>query len=197
MALNDVWECNCIQVLGTVVYSNVFFLKQTTVDGQTIDPEQSAANALVNDFFQDLSEELHIFWRLQCIEVDRSFVTGLPPGRYIQTLMGQRNGNHLTPQQVALFNYQTEDGGRGRQGRTAISGLLDEDEIDNNLTPTRHAALQLVANKLVQTLTDPTDGVEFECGPKPDQAANFKKWILSDTRVPFSTIRNRRPSVGC
>lgn len=195
MPSGTIWQTTSIQTVGTTRVANVIYLRQNTSDSGTGDPRKDVADALWAKFWTPLAPALTDIWSLSCIEVRDAFTPGQNFYRELYTLAGTKVSEALPPHCCALMSFNTIDGGKGKTGRTYISGATIDDEVDNNLTEAFGNELSNVAKALTEVITQ--NNVEFVSGPKPGDIAEFAPWVIHDIRQPYTRLKNRRADTRC
>ncbi|GAG97918.1 unnamed protein product, partial [marine sediment metagenome] len=98
---------------------------------------------------------------------------------------------------AALLVFNTDNGGKGRTGKTYVGGATITDELDNNLIKTFSDALSTVGSKLVIAMPNAGESTSYRSGPKPLTVPAWEPWTIHDIRQPYTRMASRRANLSC
>lgn len=195
MAQGDIWEHTAIQTVHGQRLTNVAYYEQNTAGDDV-----TAANELMIAFRAQMVpayvQATGPEWSLICQEVRKVGVTGLPAFRStVGGGPGTAGTECLNPATVVTIAQFTASGSHKGTGRLYLSGCPVEFEQRNNLSTEGLTACDTLGEESIKDLLG--SSITFVPGRQPTLAADFERWILTDTRVILTKLRSRRADTKC
>lgn len=204
MAVNDVWEAQVFQNVGSEVTMNVLHLREVVGESVLTIPARGVA-AAVHDIFLGVAADLSEDWRVTQIHVRRVFPT---PDVPFTRVLGAGDGivgtvvSEIVPSAAAgLISLYSMNPSRAGRGRIFLPGIPELHQNEGQFTEAAHTNLQTWADNFLTVEIGPyltgtahywlTVFNEGSAAPSVDQDV-----VAATVRSNLATQRRRRAFPG-